>query len=360
LERAFARARQLCQELHDPPELFPVLWALTLFHLIRGNLRECRDRADELIVKAGRSGNPAFVMAAHHIAGVAREFIGDIVESSRLLERARDLHVPAEHPVYTAMYGLDPGMLARAMSSRPLWALGYPDRADERARETLAIARSQRQPMTLAFALVVMQGIHLYRGEAAEALTMGDEIIAVCREYEQPQETEWSRSFQGSALAVLGRTGEGIDLLKDSLRVQQSIGAGLVRPAFLAMLADALRQEGRVEEGLEAVAEGLAHAERTFEGGYVAELHRMRGELLRLAGNEAGAEESLRAALDYARGQQAKSLELRAATSLARLQAASGLAVDARAELASVYDWFTEGLETMDLVAARRLLSETE
>ena len=83
-----------------------------------------------------------------------------------MLDRGRELHVPAEHLTYTAMYGLDPGMIARAMSSRPLWALGYPDRADQRARETLTLARSQRQPMTLAFALVVAQGIHLYRGEA--------------------------------------------------------------------------------------------------------------------------------------------------------------------------------------------------
>ena len=60
-----------------------------------------------------------------------------MVESSALLERARELHDPAEHDAYSAMYGIDPGMLARAMSSRPLWALGYPDRADRRARETL-------------------------------------------------------------------------------------------------------------------------------------------------------------------------------------------------------------------------------
>ena len=81
---------------------------------------------------------------------------------------------------YTAMYTLDPGMIARAMSSRPLWALGYPDRADQRARKTLTLARSQRrETMTLAFALVVAQGIHLYRGEAEEAVSMGDEIVAL-------------------------------------------------------------------------------------------------------------------------------------------------------------------------------------
>ena len=357
IEQVFTRARQLCQELGDPPQIFPVLWAVALFLLIRGTLRECRDSADELMVNADRSGNPAYLLGAHHMAGVSREFIGDMVESSRLLERARELHDPAQHLAYTAMYGLDPGMIARAMSSRPLWALGYPDRALARARETLALARSQRQPLTLTFALVLIQGIYAYRGDAAEALAIGDEIAALCREYELPQEAEWSRSFQGCALASLGRTAEAIDLLKDTLAVQRSLNTGLARSIFLALMADALRQAGRVEEGLAAVEEGLAHADRMSEGGYVAELHRARGDLLRLTKDEATAEASLRAALEYAQRQQAKSLELRAATSLAKLLHASGRTSEARGVLAPVYEWFTEGFDTADLVVARATLS---
>ncbi len=88
VEAVFASARQLCQELDEPPELFPVLCSLAHFHMIRGNLRECRDRADALIVQAEHAANPAFLMAAHHLAGVSREFIGEMVESSRA-SRAR-------------------------------------------------------------------------------------------------------------------------------------------------------------------------------------------------------------------------------------------------------------------------------
>jgi tetratricopeptide (TPR) repeat protein len=357
LEPVFARARELCHQLDDPPEVFPVRWALTLFHAIRGDLRVYRDLADELMAQAELAGNPAYLMTAHHLVGVSREFLGDMVESSRILDRGRELHDPSQHLAYTAMYGLDPGMIARAMSSRPLWALGYPDRAAERARETLGLARSQRQPMTLAFALVVAQGIHLYRGEAEEAVRMGDEIIALSREYELKQETEWGRSFQGSALAALGRTDEGIAQLKDSLAVQHSIGSGLVRTAFLALLAEALASAGRIREGLAAIDEGFAHAERSLEGGYLAELHRMRGELLQASGDVEGAIHSLRLAVDCAIRQQAKSFELRAATALAKLLIAQGRPDEARAVLAPVYEWFTEGHTTKDLIAARATLS---
>src|SRR5262249_54764898 len=173
----------------------------------------------------------------------------------------------------------------------------------------VALARSQRQPMTLGFALLVTQGIHLNRGEAVEAVALGEEVIALCREYEMLQEREWSRSFQGAAFALLGRIDEGIDVLTDSLAVQHAIGSGLVRSAFLGVLGDLLRFAGRIDDGLAAVADGFAHAERTLEGGYIAELHRARGQLLQAKGDLAGADEQLRLAIDFAVRQQAKSFE---------------------------------------------------
>jgi hypothetical protein len=357
IEPVFARARELCQRLDDPPELFPVLWSLTLFHAIRGDLREYRRRADALMEMAEHSENPAFLMGAHHLVGVSREFLGDMVEAARVLDRGRDLHVPSQHVAYTAMYGLDPGMIARAMSSRPMWVLGYPDRALVRAQETLTLARSQRQPMTLAFALLVTQGVHLNRGEIAEAIALGNETVALCHEYELLQEREWSRSFQGAALAATGKLDEGIDLLTDSLAVQQAMGSGLVRSAFLGVLGDLLRFAGRIDEGLAAVAAGFEHAEKTLEGGYVAELLRARGELLRAGGDPVGAESNLRHAIAHASQQQAKSFELRSGTALARLLAASGRSEDARLTLAPIYQWFTEGHTTADLRAARETLA---
>jgi predicted ATPase len=340
--------------------LIPVLWATTLFLLIRGNLRECRDRAGELLAQAERSGEQAYLMAANHVNGVVREFIGDMVESSQYLERCRELHLPSQHNAYWALYGQDPGMTARAMSSRPLWALGYPDRALARAHETLAIARTQRHPLTLAFALLVTQGIHLYRGEAAQALKYGEEIAALCSEYKLPQEKLWSSAFQGYALTLSGRTAEGIERLEDSLAQQAAISAGLVRSAFLALLADSLRRVGRIDDGLRAIDEGFAHAERTFEGGYLAELHRVRGELLAAGGQADAAEASLREAMAYATRQRTKSFELRAASALTGLLVAGGRRAAARALLPPLYEWFTEGLDTADLAHARALLPDIE
>jgi len=358
LEAVFTKARQLCQDLADPPELIPVLWATTLFLMIRGSLLECRARADELMVLAGRSREQTYIMAAHHIAGVVREFIGDMVEASRLLEHCRLLHDPSRHLFYQSLFGQDPGVAARGMSSRSLWALGYPDQALERARETVAITQAHRQPTGIAFSLLVLQGIHMVRGEAAAALAIGEEIRSICAEYELPQEAGWSSCFHGYAMHLQGRTSEGIDELKRSLAALEAISAGLVRSAFLALLAEALCHAGRIEEGQRAVDDGFAHAQLSSEGGYLAELHRVRGELLVHSSRLEEAEQSFRAALQYAARQQTRSFELRAAIGLARLLLSRSRPEEARAALDPLYQSFNEGKDTADLISARTLLSE--
>jgi predicted ATPase len=249
-------------------------------------------------------------------------------------------------------------MIARATSSRVLWILGYPDRAKARAQETLQLARSQRQPMTLGFALVVTQDAHLHRGEWEAALTIGEEVDVLCRDYGMPQEREFSRSIQGVALGATGRLDEGIALLTDSLAAQRASGSELVRSVFLMMLGDLLRFAGRVDDGLRAVDEAFAYAAQSGEVGWLAELHRARAELLRVRRDEVGAEDSFTKAIAYARGQQARSFELRAATGLAQLLIASNRHAEARTVLDPVYHWFTEGLDTADLVAARNTLED--
>ncbi|HEX6973237.1 MAG TPA: hypothetical protein VF147_02485, partial [Vicinamibacterales bacterium] len=338
----------------------PVLWGLTFFHMIRGDLVTVREMSAALLAQAEASARPAFLVGALHIGGVSREFIGELVESSRMLERARELHDPLEHKNLTAMYGIDPGMQARSMSARPLWALGYPDRALARSRETIEIGRSQRQRVTYVFAMIVAQGIHLYRGESAEAVALGEQILALCHEYQFPQEAEWARAFLGSAHAALGETAQGIAELEQSLVALQALGSDLVRTVFLCLLADAHLRAGRADDGHRAIDAAFSHSQETTEGGFLAELHRVRGELFALHRRDGEAEAEFRRSLDIARQQQAKSFELRTATALARLLKETGRRGAGRDALSSVFGWFTEGFDTGDLVAARKVLSELE
>ena len=114
-------------------------------------------------------------------------------------------------------------------------------------------------------------------------------------------------------------------------------------------MAEALGRAGQIADGLAAIEEAIARSERSEERWVIAELLRIKGELLLLQdapGAAAAAEDHFRQALDWARRQGALSWELRAATSLARLLRDQGRSAEAMALLQPVYDRFTEGFDT--------------
>jgi predicted ATPase len=356
VEKVYSRARELCGKLGDPPELFPVLWGLTLVHAIRGDLRMFRTLSEQLLVQAEQTGRVEFLLAGHQMMASVCEFLGQPVQSSEHFEKAISLHDLSQHEYYSANFGLDPGMIARALSMRPLWYLGYADQSIARMREALSLARAAKQPTTLSFALIIAENILMLRGEAEEAVALGDEGIALCREYSLAQEMEWTRCYQALALAHLGRTDEGVAQLTDSLASMERINARLQRGTYLGLLAEALLLAGRYEEGLRAVDEGLTVSQEALERCDLAELHRVRAALLNRLGRTEEAEQNYRAALDVARQQGARAFELRAATGLARLMNDRGRTAEARDLLGPVYAALTEGRDTRDLIEAAQLL----
>jgi predicted ATPase len=128
-------------------------------------------------------------------------------------------------------------------------------------------------------------------------------------------------------------------------------------PYLLALLGTTCAAAGRAAEGQRLLAEALDAVSATGERWFEAELHRLKGELLGLGGDQATAEACFIDALGVAREQSAKLWELRAATSLARLWAEQRRRADARELLAPAYDWFIEGLDTPDLREAKALLN---
>jgi predicted ATPase len=156
------------------------------------------------------------------------------------------------------------------------------------------------------------------------------------------------------ALTVLGtRKQQGLAGLAQ-------IGSEIGAPTFLAMLAEASWKLGRRDDALGAVDLGVGRAQERGQHFYSADLYRLRAEiLLDIDGNAVEEAEALFGqSLGIARRQEAKSFELRTATSLARLWQRQGKRDAARALLAPVYDWFTEGLDLRDLKDAKALLED--
>ena len=163
----------------------------------------------------------------------------------------------------------------------------------------------------------------------------------------------------GAALIAQGRYEEGIAGMRRGISAIRATG-GPPHAWYLCLLASGLGKVGRPQEGLEVLEEGFASVAKTGEQLASPSLHHVKGELL-LAQNPsdgAEAEQCFRTAIEIARRQSARSAELRATTSLARLLAKQGRRDEARAMLAEIYGWFTEGFDTADLKDAKALLDE--
>src|SRR5262249_5072245 len=126
-----------------------------------------------------------------------------------------------------------------------------------------------------------------------------------------------------------------------------------------AFLAQAFLMAGRPTEGLAVADEAIVAANQLQIRRFEAELHRLKGELLILAGaSREKAESSMRRAIAVERRQEARGWELRATTSLARLLCDNNRLDEARVMLAEIYNWFTEGFDTADLKDAKALLEQ--
>jgi predicted ATPase len=214
--------------------------------------------------------------------------------------------------------------------------------------------------MSLVLALSFASMHHQLRGEAQTMHELAEAIIALSTEHGMHSWLTVGMIQRGVALAEQGREEEGIVQMREGLAAQQGIGADLGRPASLSKLAEAYGKVGQADEGLAALAESLALVQKTGERVREAELYRIKGGLLlkQAISDEDGAESCFHKSVDLAQHQSAKFYELRAATSLARLWQKQGKKEEARELLADIYGWFTEGFDTAALKEAKALLAE--
>jgi predicted ATPase len=170
--------------------------------------------------------------------------------------------------------------------------------------------------------------------------------------------------FAAWALAEQGHPAEAVDEIERAMSEQSLLSEDFAPPPmaswFYFLLADIYGKAGQTDGALNLVAQALSEKDKTGEGRYEAELHRLKGELLlsQDATNLEGAKESFRTAIEISQKQSAKSWELRATVSLARLLRDTNRRDEARTMLADIYDWFTEGFDTPDLKDAKSLLDE--
>lgn len=306
---------------------------------------------------AHQTQNPAHLRIALQRRGTALMHQGQFTAAHEYLQRAAALYGPKRYLVDTLD---DQGLLGtRCRLAETLWLLGYPEQAQASMDEALALVRQWAQPFELLFALDFMLELAHNQRQQQAMQPLIEEYGTLTAKHPFPYHVATEIIYRGWLLAQTGQVAAGIDLLNQGLAAWDRQGIRLYVSYYRTWLVEAYGWANQVEQGLACLAATLALAEETGERFWCAELYRLRGELLLAQGCAAAeVEPCFQQAIDLARRQEAKSLELRATVSLARLWQTQNEHNAAYHLLKAIYDWFTEGFDTLNLQEAQALLAE--
>src|SRR5207249_579774 len=198
---AYARARALCQQVGETPQLFQVLRGLWYFYLHRVELQTARELGEHLLTLAQQVGDPALRLEAHYALGNTLNYLGEFAAAQAHLAQGISLYDPQRHRAHAVRYGQDPGVVCRAYAGVTLWHLGYPDQALQRSHEALALAREVAHPFSLGMALFFAAWVHQCRQEGHLTQERADAVIALGAEQGATVFAAGGTIFRGWALA---------------------------------------------------------------------------------------------------------------------------------------------------------------
>jgi predicted ATPase len=287
-------------------------------------------------------------------------YLGDQTNARRLLESMLSRYVAAARRSHAIRFQYDQPLVARMILARILWLQGFLDQALRTAHDNVEDARAVDHGLSVCGALEVASLVAIWSGNRAAA----ERWVAMLLDHAARHAlTVWharGRCLHGVVLTRRGDVAAGFELLRSALDELRETGFVPYQTGLLGTLAQGLAGVGQVAQGLATIDEALARSERDEEYWCIAELVRIKAELLLLAGGPGAAtaaERHFQHALHWTRQQGILSMELRCATGLARLWHQQGRMGPARELLAPVFDRFTEGFETADLRAAQALLA---
>jgi predicted ATPase/DNA-binding winged helix-turn-helix (wHTH) protein len=368
---------KLARSLGDTEYQLRALWGLFAFHLGSGEFRLALEMAEKFSEVATTRADTAMtqtngamtqaerddVLIGERIVGVSKHFLGDQTGARGNLEHMlANFVAPASKSHYVVRFGFDQRISARIMLARILWLQGYPEQARRAARATIEEARATDHASSLCYALADAAClIALWTGD----LEAADRYIALLVDDSTrlalPAWQPVGQLYQAALLIRRGEISNGLPILRAGFQIGGRPLYAWTRALFQGELAQGLAGAGLVDAALTTAKQTVDRCKRDEEHWLIAELLRLCGEFV-MQGNApdaaAIADDYFREALDWARDQGALSWELRIATSRARLMRQQGRSEHARSQLQPVYDRFTEGFDTADLVAARRLLDE--
>ena len=355
----WTRSLELAENLGDIDHQLRALYGIWLHHLLTGEFRAALPYARRFRDVAERTASGADIPVADRMDGTIRHYLGNQKGARAYIDRVLAWRSPINRRSLVGRYGSDQLTASRVLSARMLWLEGFPDRAMQAALTYVEDAAETDHVNSIC--LAIADGAVLVAAWTGDLITTEHLVASLIERASRRGLSVWriyGQAMNGWLAVQRGDAASGLSLLRAAMAEAAGTPLDMRNTQYLGWLGEALDSAGQPQEAMTVINEALQRCRDREEGWCLAELLRTRGELALRQGGAAEAEADFLRALDLARQQGTLSWELRAATGLARLRRDQGRRGEARELLATVYDRFTEGFTTADLVAARALIDE--
>ena len=361
VSRTLEPAWMLAESLDHRPAYAPVLHSLWVHYLCVDRLALSLKSAEKLLSAGAAAGDDALEIVGHRAAVGSHYWLGNFAAAQSQGNALRQMYDARRHWHIAQDTNTDPLTGDGIYRGQYLWMLGYPDQARAASDEKDEHARRRNHPFDLAFALTLGAQVFDHLHEPDELLRRTEEAEQVCREHGVVLLGEIMAEISRGIVSLrAGRAADSIVQLDKATGRLEATGHRIWIRYLKGLRGEALALTGDLEGASALVEESVLATENGEERAHYAELLRLKGWILMQRGRPEEAEAALRASIEVARAQQAKSWELRTTTTLARLLAERQERSSARQMLGEIYHWFTEGFDTKDLRDAKTLMDSLE
>ncbi len=277
----YERALVLAQHRGETALLFPVLRGLWEFHEVRGALSTARELGAQLWSLAQRERNTTLLLIAHGALADTLLWCGDFAHAHQHAEQGLASYILAQHRDLAFLYGgHDLGVASLVWRALALWHLGYPEQAVLSIRQALPLLEELAHPYSTVHTASFAAMLHQFLRQPQAALERIELVMLLSEEREFAQYSAMETVLHGWVLTEQGSASEGIARMQAGLAAWRALHAELLRPYYLALLAEAYGKAGKTQEGIRILDEALASIHNSTERCWEAELYRLKGELL--------------------------------------------------------------------------------
>lgn len=359
----YNKEKILSEVTHNSRGLFESLLGLCRYHRLRGELRESGEVANKLDLLYGKLKDDFYLPAVMRAQSSNFFYIGDFIKTYKFARKGAITYADSKQAVINAQIDVnEPSISCFGYCALALWFLGYPDQAISKSNETLNKAYELANAHTLAITMWIDVMVYHFIHDPQLTALKAKALIDYCREKGFILWRLAGEILYAWSSAHIERSYSNFSSkIKENINSWIDAEAKLFTPYWYAILAEVYLVEEKYFDGLTAVSEGFGCSNVNGEHWWDSELWRLKGELTLLdSRNFEEAEKYFREGLNIAKAQRAKSLELRNQVSIVQVLNNFDKKIEEKINLSKIFDWFQEGFEKVDLMAAMDILRNME